>query len=225
MKGRFMKRKLVIIGTGLFPEVARCYFDEFSDYEVVAFACHEEFKAADKVYGLPLLSIESLHQFHPPDQADVFVGIGYQKMNRTRERVFYEMKKKNYNLASFCHPNVHRWSNSKFGENTFIFEDNTIQPFVEIGDNTILWSGNHIGHHSKIGNHCFISSHVVLSGSCKVGNNVFMGVNATLHDSITIGDYSLIAAGAIVSKNTPKKGVYAPAATKLFAKNSEEIGF
>ena len=48
------------------------------------------------------------------------------------------------------------------GENCFIFEDNTIQPFVVVEDNVILWSGNHIGHHSVIKNHNFVSSHVVI---------------------------------------------------------------
>ncbi len=220
-----MKRNLVIIGTGLFPEVARCYFDELSDYKVIAFACHEKYRDTDEIYGLPLISIEKLQDSLTPEKVDIFIGIGYQKMNQARERVFLEMKEQNYNIASFCHPDVHLWDNIKLGENTFIFEDNTIQPFVEIGDNTILWSGNHIGHHSIIGNHCFISSHVVISGSCKVGDNVFIGVNATLHDSITIGNYGLIGAGAIINKDTPEKAVYVPVSTKPIPKNSEEVGF
>ena len=56
------------------------------------------------------------------------------------------------------------WARHEIGENCFIFEDNTIQPFVKIGDDVVLWSGNHIGHHAEIGDHCFISSHVVISG-------------------------------------------------------------
>ena len=141
------------------------------------------------------MAIEDLMNKYSPANVDVFVGVGYRDMNRTRERIYHEIKQLGFSLASFCHLMTHSWSNSKLEENTFIFEDNTIQPFVEIGNNTILWSGNHIGHHSKIGQHCFISSHVVISGSCGSGNNVFVGVNATLHDSIKIGSYSLIAWG------------------------------
>ena len=44
-----MDKKLVIIGTGLFPSVAKDYFKQMSEYEVAAFACHEEFKTEDKV--------------------------------------------------------------------------------------------------------------------------------------------------------------------------------
>ena len=57
-----MKKNLIIVGTGLFPEAAKYYFDELSDYEVKAFSCHEKFKESDSKYGLPLISIEDLEK-------------------------------------------------------------------------------------------------------------------------------------------------------------------
>jgi sugar O-acyltransferase (sialic acid O-acetyltransferase NeuD family) len=220
-----MKKKLVIIGTGLFPEVARCYFDEFSDYEVVAFACHSQYKNSDTIYGLPLRSIEGLKHVFPPNEVDLFIAIGYKSMNRVRQDVYEELKQIDYNCATFVHPNVKIWKSTRLGDNVFIFEDNTIQPYTKIGNNTVMWSGNHLGHHSTVGNHCFISSHVVISGSCTIGNNVFIGVNATFHDNLTIGDECLIGAGAHVSKNTKPKEVYLNSPTKAFPKDSEKIGF
>lgn len=220
-----MKKSLIIVGTGLFAEVVSSYFDELSDYKVVGFACHESFKNTDKIFGRNLFSIEKLSDFFSPKDVDVFVAIGYGQMNKNRQRVYQEMKERGYNCAKFIHPGIRIWDSSKIGDNVFIFEDNTIQPFTIIGNNTILWSGNHLGHHSVIGDHCFISSHVVISGSCKLGNNVFIGVNATLHDSISIGDECLIVAGAIISKSTEPRSVYAPQATKAFPKMSDQIGF
>lgn len=220
-----MKKKLIIVGTGLFPEVARCYFDELSEYEVIGFACHREYQKGFAIYGLPLYAVEDLKESHPPQTATLFVGIGYKNMNKMRQRVYEELKALDYSFATFVHPGVKIWSSSTLGENVFIFEDNTIQPFTKIGNNTILWSGNHIGHHTQIGHHCFISSHVVISGSCRIGNNVFIGVNASCHDSLTIADECLIGAGAIISRDTNPKEVFAPRATKPSPNNSQEIGF
>lgn len=220
-----MTKKLVIVGTGLFAEVACSYFEELGGYEVIAYACHEAYRMADEVHGRRLLSIENLAQFYEQDDVEVFVAIGYGEMNKMRQRVYEEIKERGYRCATFVHPNVRIWSSSTIGDNVFIFEDNTIQPFTTIGNNTVLWSGNHVGHHSTLGNHCFISSHVVISGSCTVGNNVFIGVNSTLHDSITIGDECLIGAGAVISKSTASKSVFVPQATKVFPKNSDQIGF
>lgn len=55
-----MGRNLVLVGTGLFAEVAYAYFEEFTDYNVVAFACHESYKAGDEIYGRRLLAIKNL---------------------------------------------------------------------------------------------------------------------------------------------------------------------
>jgi len=220
-----MTKNLIIVGTGLFAEVAKAYFEEFTEYRVVAFACHERFKQSNSIYGSDLLSIEGLDERLPPSEHQIFVAIGYAKMNKIRQMVYEEMKGYGYECTSFVHPSVKVWDSTRLGDNVFIFEDNTIQPFTTIGNNTILWSGNHVGHHSSIGDHCFIASQVVISGSCKIGKNTFVGVNATFHDSLVIAEECLIGAGAIITKNTNAKEVFAPAATKPFPKNSEEIGF
>jgi len=109
------------------------------------------------------------------------------------------------------------------GDNCFILEDNTIQPFVRIGNNVTLWSGNHIGHDAIIEDHCFLTSHVVVSGFTRVGYNSFIGVNATLRNAITIAPETLIGAGAIIMKDTVAQGVYLPERARLFEKKSFEV--
>jgi sugar O-acyltransferase (sialic acid O-acetyltransferase NeuD family) len=219
------KEKLVIVGTGLFAEVACAYFNEYSNYEVVAYSCHRRYMEASTIYGLPICALEDLLDIYPREEVRVFVAIGYGKMNRVRQSVFEEVADKGYTFANFVHPLVKIWNSTKLGQNVFIFEDNTIQPFTSIGSNTVLWSGNHIGHHSKVGDHCFISSHVVVSGSCEIGDRVFIGVNATLRDSIKISDETLIGAGALIMKDTKAKEVCVAERTRAHKLNSEEVGF
>ena len=105
-------------------------------------------------------------------------------------------------------------TSSKIGENCFILEDNTIQPFVSIGNNVTLWSGNHIGHHSTIHDHCFIASHVVISGGVEIDESCFIGVNATLRDHIKVGAKCVIGAGALLLADTEPEGVYMGQATE-----------
>ncbi len=220
-----MKKKLVIIGTGLFAEVACSYFEELANYEVLAFACHASYKTSDEVYGRQLLTIETLAQYYTHVDTEVFVAIGYGQMNKMRQRVYTEMKERGYRCATFVHPNVRIWSSTTVGDNVFIFEDNTIQPFTKIGNDTVLWSGNHFGHHGTIGNHCFITSHVVICGYCVIEDNVFIGVNATLRDGVKVAKETLIGAGTIILKDTKPKEVYAPERTKPFPKNTDQIKF
>ena len=111
-------------------------------------------------------------------------------------------------MASFISSHATVLNDGRIGENCFIFEDNSIQPFVTIGNNVTLWSGNHIGHHSTIKDHCFIASHVVVSGGVEIGEECFIGVNATLRDHIKIG------AGALLLADAEPEGVYIGAATE-----------
>ena len=129
------------------------------------------------------------------------------QLNRTRERVAYNCKSKGYALASYISSRAFVWRNASIGENCFIFEDNTLQPFVKIQNNVILWSGNHIGHGSVIEDNCFISSHVVVSGYCHIGNNCFIGVNSTIGNHVKVGSHTWISPGAIIVNNIPENSL------------------
>ena len=101
------------------------------------------------------------------------------------------------------------WFDNVIGENCFILEDNTIQPFTKIGNNVILWSGNHIGHHGEIKDHVFFTSHVVMSGHCIIESHCFLGVNATIRDGCHMEQGTLLAMGASLTRSkTEKWSVY-----------------
>lgn len=129
-------------------------------------------------------------------------------MNKLRAEKYADAKAKGYELISYiCSKSVY-WEELQLGDNCFIFENQTIQPFVKIGNDVIIWSGNHIGHHVTISDHCFITSHVVISGHTKIGSYCFLGVNATIRDDIEIAPECLIGAGTIIMKNTKPREVY-----------------
>ena len=150
----------------------------------------------------------------------MFVALSYAKMNKLREEKYHPAKEKGYQLVSYVSSRCSFLTDHPVGDNCFILEDNTIQPFVRIGNNVTLWSGNHIGHDAVIEDHCFLASHIVVSGYVRIGNNCFIGVNATLRNSITIAPETLIGAGAVIMKDTVEQGVYLPERAKLFDKKS-----
>lgn len=198
----------IIFGTGDIAEVAHSYLTKDSPYEVVAFTANRQFIQGDEFNGLPLVPFEDIEGSYPPDKYGMFVAIGYRDVNRLRAEKYEEAKAKGYPLLSYMNSKVAHWGETEIGDNTFIFENQTIQPFVKIGNDVIIWSGNHIGHHSEIGDHCFISSHVVISGRVQIGRYCFLGVNATFRDGISIGEGCVIGAGALILRDLPSGGVY-----------------
>lgn len=110
------------------------------------------------------------------------------------------------------------------GENSFIGPFVEIQKAVSIGKNTKIQSHTFICELVTIGENCFIGHGVMfindlfakggpaqgdktLWKETKIGNNVSIGSNATILP-VEICDNVVIGAGAVVTKNIQKAGVY-----------------
>jgi acetyltransferase-like isoleucine patch superfamily enzyme len=157
-----MKNPLVIFGAGDIAQLAHYYFTTDSVYEVVAFTVDFAYITENVFCGLPVVPFEELSKYYQPDKCEIFVALSYSKLNEVRKEKYLAVKEMGFQLASYVSSHATVLNEGRIGENCFIFEDNTIQPFVTIGNNVTLWSGNHIGHHSTIHDHCFIASQVVL---------------------------------------------------------------
>lgn len=216
-------KKLVIFGTGDIAQIAYQYFTDDSDYKVIAFTVDKEFNTKEKFEGLPVVDFEDIEKSHPGAECHMFIALSYAQMNKLRQEKYHAAKQKGYILASYISSHCTYLSKFAPGDNCFIFEDNTIQPFVRIGNNVTLWSGNHIGHHSEIHDHNFISSHVVVSGHCIIESNCFLGVNATLGHRVRVGRESLLGAGVMITRDTEEKGVYVPAKSIKLDKKSDQF--
>ncbi|MFE2008518.1 acetyltransferase [Pseudomonas guariconensis] len=201
-------KNLVIFGYGDIAELAHYYFSHDSDYRVVAFTVDAAYLQVTEFCGLPVVAFEEVTALYPPESNDLFVALSYAKLNAVRKEKYLKAKELGYYLPSYVSSSAIVLNHGQIGENCFILEDNTVQPFVSIGNNITLWSGNHVGHHSIIMDHCFIASHVVISGGVEIEEQCFVGVNATLRDHIRIGKKSVIGAGALILSDVEPEGVY-----------------
>jgi sugar O-acyltransferase (sialic acid O-acetyltransferase NeuD family) len=215
--------KLVLFGAGDIARLAHFYFSTDSDHEVVAFTVDPDYRQGESFMDLPLVSVDQVTRLYPPGAHKMFVAMSYGKMNRVRAAKYAQAKELGYELVTYISSRCSFLTSHRPGDNCFILEDNTVQPFVRIGNNVTLWSGNHIGHDSVIGDHCFISSHVVVSGHVRIEQGCFIGVNATLRNSITIAEFTLIGAGALVMKATAPRSVYLGARSGRFPKTSDDV--
>ncbi|TKI69412.1 acetyltransferase [Sulfurimonas crateris] len=216
-------KKLIIVGSGETGLIAYEYFQFDSAYEVVAFSVNEQYITETIVNDLPVIPFETLEEKYNPNKYEVYVAISSGKLNRNRTKVYSEVKAKGYKCATYISSKAFVWRNVEIGENCFIFEDNTLQPFVKIGNNVTLWSGNHIGHNTIIRDNCFISSHCVISGFCEVGENSFLGVNCTIEDNTKLAKDNFIGAGALIQKDTNEKEFYQLKQTELSKVNTHRL--
>lgn len=216
-------KKVIIFGTGDFGKVVHFYLTRDSPYEIVAFTANQWAIKEKEIFGLPVVPFENIESVYPSSEFQMFVAVGYLKMNKVRAQICSEAKEKGYDLLTYVNSKVTKWGELDIGENCFIFENVVIQPFVKIGNDVIMWSGNHIGHHSTIGDHCFITSHVVVSGNVKIGPYCFLGVNSTIRDGINIAPECVIGAGSLILEDTQEKGVYTSEKAKMLPITSDML--
>jgi sugar O-acyltransferase (sialic acid O-acetyltransferase NeuD family) len=204
-------KKVIIFGDKDLAQLAKFYLENDPEYKsnylVSGFTVDDDFYTTDSYEGLPVVPFSKLEKTFPPAEYYLFAPMTGRRANKVREDVYQKGLSYGYKYISYISSSANVLS-KHIGENCFILEDNTIQPFVTIGNNVVMWSGNHIGHHSKIGDNVFFTSHVCLSGHCIVENNCWFGVNATIRDGLVIKQGSLIAMSSSILKNTEEWGVY-----------------
>lgn len=200
--------KVILFGVLDTAELAHFYLEHDSEHEVIAFTLNREYITETTFKGLPVVPFEEVETIYSPAEYSFFAPMTGKNMNRNRERVYLEAKAKGYSFISYISSKATIFDKSLVGENCFILEDNTIQPFTTIGNNVVLWSGNHIGHHGQIKDHVFFTSHVVLSGHCVVESYSFFGVNSTIRDYSHIAQGTLVGMAAAITKDTEEWGIY-----------------
>jgi sugar O-acyltransferase (sialic acid O-acetyltransferase NeuD family) len=217
-----MKKEVVIFGVKDTAELAHWYLTHDSEYTVVAFTVNRAFMDIQEFHGLPVVAFEELTSHYPPSEYLLFAPMTGVKMNTLRQKIYEDGKRMGYTYISYVSSKATVCGN-QIGENCFILEDNTLQPFTTIGNNVVMWSGNHIGHHGVIEDHVFFTSHVVLSGHCHVKQRAWFGVNATIRDYTVIGEGCLISMGALVTKSTEDGGLYIGSPAKKQEKLAIEV--
>ncbi len=122
------------------------------------------------------------------------------------------MKKDNNNLINFIS------KNAKIGRNVKIWHFSYIGNNTEIGDNVSIGSLVHIDYDVKIGDNTRIEGSVYIPPLTRVGKNVFIGpcvtftndpypmspkmVGVTVEDGAIIGGRAVFKAGVSVGKNS-----------------------
>jgi sugar O-acyltransferase (sialic acid O-acetyltransferase NeuD family) len=216
-------KDIVIFGTGQTSEIIYHCFIRNSNRKIAAFTTHSKFINKNFFLELPVVPFEKIQIEFPPDKYEVFIAISYENNNMLRKKIFEEVKRKNYLLASYISPESNLDDDIPVGENCLILESNVVQPFATIGNNVFIWGNVSIGHHSVIQDHCWITPGSSIGGNTTLGSGTFLGINCTIGHLIDIGKNNFIGANALITKNTKENSVYIIEQTEKFLLDSERF--
>ena len=119
-------------------------------------------------------------------------------------------------FALFPPFNTDYGKNITFGKNVFLnsgckFQD---QGGITIGHNVVLATLDH--------NTCVSKRAELFAAPIVIEYNVWIGANATVISGITIGKGSIVAAGAVVTKDVPKYSIVGGIPAKVIRELTEE---
>lgn len=207
--------KVVIHGDGFWADLAHLYLSQDSPHEVVAFSDEGHSLKSPRHRGLPVVPFEELPITYPAEDYSLFLPLGYRKMNHVRAAKVEQARSWGYALVSYVSSRARLWPGFVCGENCFIIEGNTLQPFTTLGDDVLLWIGNHLGPRCIVKDHVTITSQVVLSGNCVVEPYCFIGPEATVRDGAVLARETRVEAGAVVLSNTKEGDVVRARASRM----------
>jgi sugar O-acyltransferase (sialic acid O-acetyltransferase NeuD family) len=213
-RGRFRLGDVVIFGAGELATLVRFHLETVPGYTVVGFGVDEGYATADTFEERPLIELDRLRELFPPGAVEVFVAIGYRKVNRLRADAYARLGDLGYGLLTFVSPDAMVAAGVELGDNCFVFEGAIVQYGARIGSDTIVRAGAVVGHGSVIGDHCFIAPRASISGNVVIGDFSFVGNNATIRDGVTIAPYTVVGAGSLIKTDTRPGEVYGQAATR-----------
>ena len=216
-------QKVIIFGIGKVSDVISYFLENFSDYKIIAYTVDEEYIFQNKFREKPVIPFKNLENLYIPSEYDVFVALGYQELNRLREKKCLEVKEKGYKLFSYIGNSSGISKDLIYKENCFVMDGALIHPKVEIGKNVFIWSGSMIGHHSYISDNCWLTSSSNISGGVNVGKNCFFAVNSTVANSLKIGKNCFFGANSLITKSVDDESVFIENSSNIYRLKSHQF--
>ncbi len=202
-------KKLIIFGAGTLGHLAYEYFQHDSEYEISCFTTESKYIEAGQIFcGSPVFAFENIQKTHPPEEYEMYIALGWYKLNRNRTHFYNLAKEKGYKLATYISSSASIWHNVEIGDNCMIMENCVLHPFSKIGNNVTLWSCCCIQHYSYIRDNCSLVARCVIAGNSEIGENSFLGVNVSVGDNLRIAPDNFIAMGSVIRKSTQPNSIY-----------------
>lgn len=171
-------------------------------YNIIGFF-DDGHEKGEKVNGYPVLGkTEELNSW--PTEISIAISIGDPEI---KKHVINKISNPYVNYPILIHPNVVIGDSNyvKIGKGCIICAGNMITTNIEIGDFVILNLGCTVGHDTVIKNYAAFMPSVNISGEVTIGEGVYVGTGAKIINQLEIGDYTIVGAGAVVSKTLPAK--------------------
>ena len=168
--------------------------------EIIGFVDDDPTLKNKSVFGLSILG--KVADLPKIGHDGIIIAIGH---NPTRQRLCQILHEQGEQFVSAIHPSVIIGSDVTIGKGTMIMAGVVINVGTCIGENVILNTGCTIDHHNQIGDCVHVAPGVNTGGEVHVNEGALIGIGSTVMPGRSVGAWSIVGAGAVVTKDVPPK--------------------
>jgi len=190
--------KLLILGAGGHGKVVSEIALLMKQWKGIAFLDDRE--DISEVLGIPIVGKLADLPTLRSEYEYAFVAIG---SNTARLKWTEKLNHYGFNIPILIHPSSTVSAKSSIKEGTAIMAGAVINPDARIGRSCIINTASTIDHDCILQDGVHISPGAHLGGTVKVGERTWICIGATIINNTDIGYDSIVAAGAVVTKDVP----------------------
>ncbi|MDY0940056.1 acetyltransferase [Priestia megaterium] len=190
--------KLLILGAGGHGKVVSEIAQLMKQWEEIAFLDDRE--DISEVLGIPIVGKLADLSALRSEYEYAFVAIG---SNTARLKWTEKLSHHDFKIPTLIHPSSTVSAKSFIEEGTVIMAGAVINPDTRIGRSCIINTASTIDHDCILHRGVHTSPGAHLGGTVKIGERTWICIGATIINNINIGCDSVIAAGAVVTKDVP----------------------
>lgn len=197
-------KKIAIIGAGGFGREVKMLIDQINQqkkkYDIIGFFDDKEY--TENINGLPYLG--KLSEIDNVDfPLSLVISIADPK---TKKKIYNTLKNGNIDFPNLIHPSVLIGEDDvELGIGNIICAGTIITVNIKIEDFVILNLSCTVGHDTTIKSYSSFMPSVNISGEVVIHEGVYVGTGAKIINLLEIGEYTIVGAGAVVSKTLPAK--------------------
>lgn len=194
-------KKIAIFGAGGFGrEVLQIILDinEIKPmWDLVGFVVDPEFLTSNTVHGYPVYD----SSWWLAKNQDVLLIIAIGSPAKRKKIVDGLLRNENRKFATLIHPNAWIGRHVKIDEGVVICSGSQITTDIKIGAHTNIHLGAVIGHDSNLNSYVTIYPNASISGNVTLNQGAEIGTSSVIIPKVNIGKWTIIGAGAVVTKN------------------------
>jgi sugar O-acyltransferase (sialic acid O-acetyltransferase NeuD family) len=206
--------KIIVMGaSGHGQVVADVLFQMWTkgrEMEIVGFLDDDAALTGTRVLGLNVLGKLADLPAMPHDC--VILGIGD---NAVRARLFAELSSAGKRFATAIHPSAVLAPDVVVSPGAVLCAGTVINTGALVRENAILNTCASLDHHSVLEPHSHVAPGVHLAGNVRVGEGALVGIGACAVPGVRIGAWSVVGAGAAVTRDVPERATVGGVPAKL----------